>query len=99
MLLSHLTFFPYRQGRIPFSAMGDPSPHAMSISGYQFNRQRKLVPVPEALLGASSAKPIRFNIRDKEGTLLEFFNTSHGKTVALSGSMGRCRLKESCRYS
>jgi uncharacterized protein DUF6602 len=48
MLLSHLTFYPYRASTPPFDVMmGGSSSTGKNVTAYQYNRTRLLRPVPE----------------------------------------------------
>jgi hypothetical protein len=66
-LMAHLTFFRKRSS-IDFSSVLGPDPNEiMTIQGYQYNLNRKLVPAEEAhQAGKFINPPVRFNIYSKQ---------------------------------
>jgi hypothetical protein len=71
-LMAHLTFFRKRSS-IDFGSVLGPDPNQiMTIQGYQYNLNRKLVPVEESHQAGSFKNPrVRFNLYSKKDRTLK----------------------------
>ncbi len=90
MLLSHLTFYPYRVSTPPFDVMLQGTSEAgLTVTGYQFDRARKLRPVaPEQYIGKSRRRPLMISIAGQDGTevgLLQFIPWQDGSVIRMIG--------------
>jgi hypothetical protein len=92
MLLSHLTFYPYRASTPPFDVMMKGSPGTgMNFTAYQFNRARRLRPVPEdEYMDKRTRPPLSIYIFSQDGRqlgVLQFLPWQDGSVVRMIGQL------------
>ena len=90
MLLSHLTFYPYRVSTPPFDVMMRGWPGiGQTVTAYQFNMARRLRPVPEdEYMGKNPRPPLSINIFSQDGRqlgVLQFLRWQNGSVVRIIG--------------
>jgi len=92
LLLSHLTFYPRRIGTPPFEQILQGANNTCTnLKAYQYNRDRELLPVPEAQFKErANIIPLTISITDDKGTprgLLRYFPWIDGGVLAWSGAL------------